>query len=190
MKTEGEEMKKPLVARKISYKQSDADLYETPTKITEMIMNRIEIEEGAIVYEPADGRGAISQIVRNYGFRCDTSDIMDGVDFLKTQGSENYDMVITNPPYKYAKEFVIKSLEHVRDGGLVVMLLRLSFLESAKRYHFFKDSGLLEVHISSKRITMYPANGNIPKNSGTVAYAWFVWKKNFKGYSTLHWFNN
>ena len=179
-----------LVARKKTYEQSDADLYETPIEITEMIMNRIKLDKNAFVYEPANGNGAISNVVINHGFKCDTSDITDGVDFLKTKGVQKYDMIITNPPYKHAQEFVEKSFEHIKHGGLIVMLLRLSFLESAKRYHFFRDSGLKEVHVSSKRITMYPANGNIPKNSGTVAYAWFIWEKGFNGYPTIHWFNN
>ncbi len=180
----------PLVARKISYSQSDADLYETPTKITEMILNRVELKKDANILEPANGNGAISNVVKDYGYRCDTSDISDGVDFLKTEGHSQYDMVITNPPYKHAQEFVEKALKHVKVGGIVVMLLRLSFLESAKRYHFFRDSGLKEIHVSSKRITMYPANGNVPKNSGTVAYAWFVWERGYIDYPTTHWFNN
>ena len=180
----------PLVSRKVSYEQSDADLYETPTKITEMILNRLDISTDTKILEPANGRGAISDVIKDYGFKCDTSDITTGTDFLTTEGNGEYDIVITNPPYKYAMEFVNKALEHTTTRGLVVMLLRLSFLESAKRYHFFRDSGLKEVYISSKRITMYPANGNIPKNSGTVAYAWFVWEKDFKGSPELNWFNN
>ena len=179
-----------LVSRKVSYEQSNADLYETPLKITEMILNRLEINANALFYEPANGKGAISNVIKDYGYKCDTSDIMDGVDFLTTNGVKKYDIIITNPPYKYAKEFVEKSFSHVKDGGKVVMLLRLSFLESAKRYNFFRDSGLKEIHISSKRITMYPANGNVPKNSGTVAYAWYVWEKGYDGRPEMYWFNN
>jgi len=181
---------KPLVARKVTYEQSDADLYETPSEITKMILDRLVLHKKVKFYEPAFGLGAISNVVKSYGFKCKESDINDGVDFLQTKGKQKYNVVITNPPYKYAQEFIIKSFEHIKDDGLVVMLLRLSFLESAKRYDFFKNSGIFEIHVSCKRITMHPANRPKPKNSGTVAYAWFVFKKGYKGEPVLKWFND
>ena len=179
-----------LVSRKKSYKQTQGDMYQTPKHITEMILNRIDIKDNALFYEPANGLGAISNIVKAYGYECDTSDICDGVDFLETEDNARYDVVITNPPYSLAQEFIEKALKQVVDGGKVVMLLRLSFLESAKRYHFFRDSGLKTVYVSSKRITMYPANEDEPVNSGTVAYAWYEWEKGFSGNPTVEWFNN
>ena len=179
-----------LVARKKSYEDTSKDLYQTPSKITEFLLNRLDIEEGSRVLEPANGLGAISDVVKAYGIECDTSDIRDGVDFLTTNGNGSYDYIITNPPYKYAQEFVEKSMEHIKVGGKVAMLLRLSFLESAKRYHFFRDTGLKTVYVSSKRITMFPYGEDEPKNSGTLAYAWFVWEKGNTESSTIEWFNN
>lgn len=178
-----------LVARKKSYEESNKDLYQTPKNITEFILNRLDINEEDMILEPANGLGAISDVIKDYGYSCDTSDIREGVDFLKTEGKSNYDWIITNPPYKYAQEFVEKSLEHLKNGGKVVMLLRLSFLESSKRYHFFRDSGLKTVFVSSKRITMYPFGEDAPKNSGTLAYAWFMWEKGYKQEPTIEWFN-
>jgi len=178
-----------LVSRKKSYNSNDSDLYQTPIYVTEMILNRLEVSDNALFYEPANGLGAISKVIKSYGYRCDTSDIRDGIDFLRIKNTPKYDVVMTNPPYKYAQEFVEKSLKQVVNGGKVVMLLRLSFLESAKRYRFFRDSGLKNVYVSCRRITMYPENGDKPKNSGTLAFAWYEWEKGYDGEPMLNWFN-
>ena len=57
--------------------------------------------------------------------------------------------IITNPPYKYAKEFVEKSLELIREGGKVAMLLKLTFLEGQKRQVF----QLTQVRVATRDIT-------------------------------------
>ena len=178
-----------LVGRKENY-ENNLDLYETPTKITEMILNRLDLKDDALILEPANGMGAISNVIKSYGYRCDVSDIREGIDFLKTTGKQNYDAIITNPPYRLAKEFREKSLEHVKEKGQIVMLLRLSFLEGKNRYNFFRDSGLKKVIVSSGRITMFPFGKEEPKNKGTLAYAWYVWEKGYRGEPTLEWFNN
>lgn len=41
--------------------------------------------------------------------------------------------IITNPPYKYALEFVERALESVLPGRKVAMFLKLQFLEGQKR---------------------------------------------------------
>lgn len=183
------ERKRTLVSRKVSYEEAGKDLYQTPCEITEYLLNRLEIPKGSSILEPANGLGAISKVIIDRGYACETSDIRDGVDFLETSGESTFDYIITNPPYKYAQEFVEKSMEHLKAGGRVAMLLRLSFLESSKRYHFFKDSGLRTVYVSCKRITMFPYGNEAPKNSGTLAYAWYVWEKGYKGIPHIEWFN-
>jgi len=45
--------------------------------------------------------------------------------------------IITNPPYRYALNFVQKALESVRIGGKVAMFLKLQFLEGKERRKFF-----------------------------------------------------
>jgi hypothetical protein len=45
------------------------------------------------------------------------------------------DLVIGNPPYKYAEDAVRFGWEHLRPGGYMVYLLRLAFLEGQKRHY-------------------------------------------------------
>jgi hypothetical protein len=48
--------------------------------------------------------------------------------------------IITNPPYKYAKEFVEKALELIDDSRKVAMFLKLTFLEGKARKKLFASA--------------------------------------------------
>lgn len=67
------------------------------------------------------------------------------------------------------------------------MLLKLSFLEGVKRYSFFKKSPLKNIYVFCKRVTMHPFGMEKPKNSGTIAYAWYIWEKGYKGNPQIDW---
>ena len=67
------------------------------------------------------------------------------------------------------------------------MLLKLSFLESADRYEFFKNTPLKKVYVFCKRVNMYPEWQPQPKNSWTIAYAWYVWEKWYKWEPVIDW---
>lgn len=59
--------------------------------------------------------------------------------FLKTNKWDNqFDCIFTNPPYRYAVEITEKAIKTVKNNGLAIMFMKLTFLESAKRYNFFK----------------------------------------------------
>lgn len=60
-----------------------------------------------------------------------------GVDFLQTDEMWDGD-IITNPPYKYAKEFVEHAMNVIPDGRKVFMFLKLQFLEGKARGELFK----------------------------------------------------
>lgn len=88
--------------------------------------------------------------------------------------------IITNPPYKYALEFVEKALDIVNEGNKVAMFLKLTFLEGQKRKQFLTNNPP-KVYVYSKR-QICAKNGEFEKiSSSAVAYAWFVWEKGYKG---------
>jgi hypothetical protein len=86
--------------------------------------------------------------------------------------------IITNPPYKYAAEFVEHSLEVINDGQKVAMFLKLTFLEGEKRRELFQRNPPARIYVFTKRINC-ALNGNAAdfKKSSAVCYAWFVWIK-------------
>lgn len=91
---------------------------------------------------------------------------------------EKPDWIITNPPYKHGKEWVIRSLDAVKDTGKVALLMKLAFLESVSRYEMFKNTPLKSVYVYSKRVGVYKNNVKT-KNSGLTAYAWYIWDKTY-----------
>jgi hypothetical protein len=96
-----------------------------------------------------------------------------GVDFLEAR--DEVDNVVTNPPYNCAEQFVQTALRITT--GKCAFLLRLAFLEGAKRHRtLFSKRPPSRIWIFSERITFYPAGAQV-RGSGTTAYAWFVWDR-------------
>jgi len=84
------------------------------------------------------------------------------------------DWVITNPPFRLAEEFVIRSLDVARTG--VAVLVRTVFLESVGRY-----DRLFKIHPPSvfaqfvERVPM--VKGRLDAKATTATgYAWLVWE--------------
>jgi len=176
-------------------KREENDYYATDPRAVEMLCELEKINKN--VYEPACGEGHISKVLTNKGHYVSSSDLIDrgfgkgGVDFLNTELIFNGD-IITNPPYKFAKEFVLKSLDCVSEGNKVIMFLKLTFLEGKGRKEFFKQNPPKTIYVSSSRINC-AKNGEFEgqriSGGSAVCYAWYVWEKGFNGETTLKWFN-
>ena len=177
------------------------DYYATEPKALELLL---ELEQfDPYVWEPACGGGHLSEVLKSHGYKVRSSDIVDRgyteteiLDFLKVKKDDiKQDFsrdIITNPPYKYAKEFVKHALDISMDGVKVAMFLKLTFLESKARKKLFEKYPPKTVYVSSSRLQC-AKNGDFEtygKGVGTaVAYAWFIWEKGFKGDTVVRWFN-
>lgn len=171
--------------------REENDFYPTDPRATIEILNR-EFLNGTIL-EPACGDGAISKILKQYypDTSVYSSDLIDrgygdetGIDFLQANYTNKWGNVITNPPFKLAREFIDKSLDITT--GKVLMLLRINFLESASRYDLFKNTPLKKVYVFSKRLEIYK-NGVKGKNAGITCYCWFVWEHGYDGQPQIDW---
>lgn len=171
------------------------DFYATPSDTTKKILDKLELK-GSIL-EPACGQGHISEILKEYypNAKVISTDLVDRgyadeiKDFLNDD-FEKVDNVITNPPFKYAKEFVIKGLEISNDK--VIMLLKIQFLESKSRKEFLENSPLKYIYVFSERQnTMKDGSPINPLNgkpwSSTMLLAWFVWEKGYEGEPIVRW---
>jgi hypothetical protein len=91
--------------------------------------------------------------------------------------------VVTNPPYQLAEKFVRQAL---LCSPLVIMLLRLAFLESQRRTDILENSGLARVHVFRKRLPMmHRAGWTGPRASSAMPFAWFVWERGYRGPTTI-----
>ena len=164
------------------------DFFPTPDWATTALMDN-EIFEGQI-WEPACGDGSMARVLASKGNEVIASDLYNrgfgeiGIDFLNTDRLA--DNIVTNPPYNAAEGFVKAGVRNARRK--FALLLRLAFLEGANRYRtIFSVSPPARIWVFSERITFYPA-GAIKKGTGTTAYAWFVWDKDWTGQTELKWF--
>lgn len=170
------------------------DFYATdPIAIDKLL----EVENPSkYIWECAAGENHLVNRLKEKGYDVYSTDVIerkakldDVLDFLKIE-KRNYDNfdILTNPPYKYAKEFVLKSLDLLPQGNKIYMFLKLTFLEGkARRKEIFDKFPPKNIYVFSDRIAC-AKNGNFGQASGSaVAYAWYVWEKGYQGDTIVRW---
>ena len=168
------------------------DFYATHPRAMELLLDMEQFSPN--IWECACGTGHLSEVLKQRGYNVYSTDLIDrgygegGVDFFECQNVFDGD-IITNPPYKYAKEFVEHALDLIPNGNRVAMFLKFTFAEGKARKHLFTTQPPKTVYISSSRL-ICAKNGDFESiSSSAVAYAWYVWEKGYTGDTVLKWFN-
>lgn len=156
------------------------DFYATPPWVTRAILPHLDLYTSAL--DPCCGDGAILRELRGeiHGIEIDNgralacveSDprlvgMVNNHDALLTQWP-SVDLIITNPPFALAKEFLTLALEEAGPRTEVAFLLRLAFLEGQSRAAFHRAHPS-DVFVLPKRPS-FTGDGK----SDSCAYAWFV----------------
>lgn len=198
-----------------------ADYYVTPIKDIELFLKafdkEINIDWNTIkILDPCAGGNSVVQdnhgiledahpmsyptAITNVFGECniDTYDIRENSlaanhkNYLETKLNYEPDVIITNPPFKIAVDIIEKALSDVKDGGYVIMLLRLNFYGSKERKPFFNKYMPEYTFVHHQRIGFTDKkdtngyvvldNNGIPKRGSTdsIEYAHFVFKKGYK----------
>ena len=175
--------------------REEHDYYATEPKALELLLEKETFDP--YVWECACGEGHLSEVLKKHGYIVKSTDLVDrgygdgGVDFLTTTERHNGD-IITNPPYKYAQQFVEKAMDVIPVGNRVAMFLKLTFLESKNRRKMFDTYPPKHIYVASGRL-LCAKNGDFDKmlqgGGSAAAYAWFIWEKGFSGEPTVRWFN-
>lgn len=155
------------------------DFYATPSWCTRAILKHLPSFKVAL--DPCAGDGAIvkelrtvyGRLVRVEGIELDRerATVADAEhrDALLSEPWPRADLVITNPPYSLAMEFVERALAEVVPGGTLAMLLRLGWLSSQKRATFLREH-TPSVYVLPRR----PSFTGLGTDSAD--YAWMVWR--------------
>lgn len=171
------------------------DYYATPYIATKMLLDKIELS-GSIL-EPACGEGHISKLLidkypnsevvstdlinRGYG--------VGGIDFLTNAFDRTFDNIITNPPFKYAKEFIERALE--LSNLKVIMFCKIQLLEGIERKKMFENTPLKTVYVFSKRVNPLRNGSEVDEKgkkwASTMCFAWFIWEKGYEGSPMIKW---
>jgi len=156
-------------------KREAKDFYPTPPWLTEALCE--ELEELLIppesILEPAAGDGAITKVLEETWPLADIHQLdirhEPSVDFLTEPPKPEFDLIITNPPYSHALEFVKRAMEWRRNfNSTVVMLLRLNWLGSQVRASWLRKNPP-EVWVTPRRPCF------IKGTADSCEYAWFLW---------------
>lgn len=180
--------------------REEHDYYATDPKAIDKLLTVEKPNHN--IWECAAGQGHLSNRLKELGFNVISSDLinrggveLDAVkDFLKSDRLDLYSYdILTNPPYKFAKEFVLKALDLVENDSKVFMFLKLTFLEGKTRLkEIFNKYPPKIIYVFAERL-MCAKNGEFTKYNnkgnayGAVAYAWYVWQKGWQGDTTIKW---
>lgn len=174
------------------------DYYATDPTAVEKLAKHFDIPLN--IWEPACGEGHLSKRLQEMGCEVHSTDLIDrgfingggNCNFLEMQQMPNDKMsILTNPPYKYALEFIQHSLKLLSDNNYCIMLLKIQFLEGKKRYkELFSINPPKYMFVFSERL-LCAKNGDFQKmkdgGGSAVAYAWYVWQKGYKGETIIKW---
>ena len=126
----------------------------------------------------------------------DYFELSEGLDYLKSE-AKRVDLILTNPPFTLAKEFIEKALS---ESDTVCMLQRVNYLGSVGRKEFWNKNPPTHLFVLANRpkfiarcqntkcknptsfqvgaIEVCPlCDGRVRPQSDATEYAWFVWDK-------------
>ena len=170
------------------------DFYATDPNTLEIFLDALKRDGVKLHYkilEPSCGMGHLSEVLKKRGYDVTSYDLIDRgygeqQNFLYLCCLDNKD-ILTNPPYKYAQEFVEHSMELLQDGYNCIMLLKIQFLEGQARRKLFEKYPPKYIYVNSARQTCY-INGDMSKKmSSASCYCWFVWEKGYTGEPIIRW---
>lgn len=172
------------------------DAYYTSSKLVEQLLLKYPISKDKVILEPCNGKGHISNYLKQLGYEVITNDIDKETDshfyFNFTDLNEEFKnvlsrncvsaaneqseyTVITNPPFNVSNKILENCLDIVDE---VIMLLRLSFIEPTKDrkdlLNNYKDN-LVKVITFNPR----PKFRSDTKSTDSVTVAWFIFNKQF-----------
>lgn len=160
------------------------DFYATPVDVVTNLLNNYDLPKGNIL-EPSAGNGNVIKALRDKGIQNNITAIeireeeennlnilSDKViidNFLDWNPDKDYAVIIGNPPYSIAREFIEKCFEIANENTVIIMLLRTAFLESKSRFEFWQEHPVTELYVLSKRPSF------TGKGTDATSYSWFIW---------------
>lgn len=160
----------------------ELDFYPTPPEVTHALMKFINLPP-SLIWEPACGTGAMSEVIKQYGHIVSSTDIIDpceygagGIDFTSPLipvcfTTERPAAIITNPPFNESEQFIRQALKY---SDIVCMLLKSQYWHARKRLTLFNQHPPAWVlPLTWRPDFLAGAKGGAP----TMEMIWTVWMK-------------
>jgi predicted RNA methylase len=165
-------------------KRKESDFYPTPVSVVQTFLSNYKIKDGTIL-EPCAGNGNFIKAIREFGYNnniianelreIEVNNLIEAganevytYNFLENKISEYPTTIITNPPFSIAEEFIRKCKTQFPNSE-IIMLLRVAFLESQKRYDFWQQYPVNKLYVLKDRPSF------TGKGTDASAYGFFVW---------------
>lgn len=186
--------------------RSENDFYISSDVIAEALYKCFEMStknaknynDNVVIVDSSVGTGVLLERFAKNDYDCIGYDIKDrGWQGTNIQSwlevkklSDTNNIIVQNPPFKLALEFVLHGLSLLKNKEFLFSLQRIQFLEGMKRYELLYGNKCKPkyVCIFSKRASCTCDVAG--KGQGAMCYAWFVWQKGFKGNTQLKWIVN
>ncbi len=178
-------------AQKRKSKRAKGDFYETPEWVVDAIVGHLPIGGESVILDAGAGNGAIAARLAQINPKAEIVGVEKNpelvakararnlysvefveADFLKGDAAWTItapDLIIMNPPFSRAFEFIARARELVKRGGTVCALLRVNVVAGKCRAEFHRKHPS-NMHVLSKRPS-FTGHGR----TDATEYAWFVW---------------
>jgi hypothetical protein len=164
-----------------AWERKPADFYPTPFDVTESLMPIIKSLGVKRIWEPCCGDMDMSRVLEYHGLEVTSTDIRDtgqgigGFDFLNDDPAEKWgwipdpDMIVMNPPFSLAAEFILKALSYT---PRVACLMKIDYWNALGRLPLWQaNMPKLFLPLTWRPAFLQKERGNSP----LMNCAWCVW---------------
>lgn len=166
-----------------AWERKPSDFYPTPYEGTESIMPVVKalVAPGGKIWEPCCGNLDMTRVLEWHGYEVTSTDIRDtgqgigGFDFLNDDPAEKWgwlpdpDMIVMNPPFSLALEFIEKALSYT---PRVACLLKIDYWNALSRLGLWESNRpKLFMPLTFRLAFLKKERGNSP----LMNCAWGIW---------------
>jgi hypothetical protein len=166
-----------------AWERKPSDFYPTPYDVTESLMPVVQslVAPGGKIWEPCAGDMDMTRVLEWHGYEVTSTDIREtgqgigGFDFLNDDPQEKWgwipdpDMIVMNPPFSLAAEFILKALEYT---PVVACLMKIDYWNAIGRLPLWQaNMPKLFLPLTWRPAFLQKERGNSP----LMNCAWCVW---------------
>lgn len=132
-------------------KDGNGDEYYTPKYVVEILLPYLKNTNIKTIWCPCDTEDSwFVKVFRNNGYNVIASHIKDGKDFLSYEPEEEFDAIITNPPFSIKNKIIERCLYFDKPFAL---LLSATVIQSASLIKLLEKTKELYFLLFDKRIS-------------------------------------
>ena len=161
----------------------DTDFYPTPASVTQVILDWLKLPTGTTIWECASGEGHMAEVMREYGYYVESSDLYHtGLDFRMAGLPNAVDWIITNPPFIVSEDFIHHAHALQPRGGFA-FLLKSQYWHAMKRNDlFYQIRPFAVLPLSFRPDFLFGKKAGAP----TMEVLWTVWKAPYDNQQTIY----